>query len=109
MSVRPWLKGETTVEAKGEDQNEAVERKKESSLLLGGKQDQTFEAKITLITPKDEQPSSEPRLLKYVDSFAPLIKAFAWPAIAVIIFLLLRGQVNNLFEQLPYWALGGYA
>lgn len=90
------------MDVKGQDQTEAADRNKESRLPLAAGRDQTFEAKITLISPKDERPSSETRVLKYINTFTPLIKAFAWPLIALIIFLLLRGQVNNFFEQLPY-------
>lgn len=78
------------------------ESKAQSNPQLPSEHGHTIWASIQLVTPKEEKPSREPQTLKYIDSLASLIKALGWPIIVLLIFLMLKGQIFSLFEQLPY-------
>ena len=59
----------------------------------------SYEAIVTLVTPSDKK--SESSFLKFFETFTTLIKAIAWPLVALLLFLTLRGHLNVLLDRIP--------
>ncbi|MDQ2854886.1 MAG: hypothetical protein M3R68_01040 [Acidobacteriota bacterium] len=60
-----------------------------------------FKAEVTLVTPKESTGKPENLRLKYFELSVSLIKAAAWPLLALIVLWWLRAPISAITQRLP--------